>query len=155
MRLVRLAVASVNPTVGAVTQNVDRAIRIARAAADDGATIVALPEQVIGGYPPEDLIQWRGFVEAQEAGLRRFASATADTGALYAIGLAVTYAGHRFNVAAAVHRGQVLGLVPKEKLPTYNVFYEGRTFAHGGPGFFAEALHGVPLGDYFFELDFG
>ena len=32
-----------------------------------------------------------------------------------------------------VHRGQILGFVPKEKLPTYNVFYEARTFSHGGP----------------------
>ena len=40
---------------------------------------------------------------------------------------------------AVVHRGHVLGLVPKEKLPTYNVFYEGRTFSRGGRGLALDA----------------
>jgi NAD+ synthase (glutamine-hydrolysing) len=53
-----------------------------------------------------------------------------------------------------VHRGKVLGLVPKEKLPTYNVFYEGRTFSRGGPGLDLDAS-GIPLGDYLFQFDFG
>jgi NAD+ synthase (glutamine-hydrolysing) len=48
----------------------------------------------------------------------------------------------------------VLGLVPKEKLPTYGIFYEGRTFARGEPGM-NEVHRGVPLGDLLFEFDFG
>jgi NAD+ synthase (glutamine-hydrolysing) len=53
-----------------------------------------------------------------------------------------------------VHRGRILGFVPKEKLPTYNVYYEGRTFTRGGPGFFTTA-GGIPLGDLVFRFDFG
>jgi NAD+ synthase (glutamine-hydrolysing) len=156
MRLVRVAVAQINPTVGAIDDNLARAVRIALAAAADGATAVVLPEQVLGGYPPEDLIQWRGFVDAQAHALAAFARETANAGALFVVGLTARHAGHRFNCAAAVHRGAVLGLVPKEKLPTYNVFYEGRTFARGGPGFFATAdVIGAPLGDFVFDLDFG
>jgi NAD+ synthase (glutamine-hydrolysing) len=45
-------------------------------------------------------------------------------------------------------------LVPKEKLPTYNVFYEARTFSHGGPRLTLDA-DGIPLGDYIFRFDFG
>ena len=44
--------------------------------------------------------------------------------------------------------------MPKEKLPTYNVFYEGRTFSRGGPGL-ALDWDGIPLGDYRFQFDFG
>ena len=73
MRLVRIALANVNATVGACRSNVDRALALARAAAADGATLVAMPEQVIGGYPPEDLVQWRAFVDAQRVELLRFA----------------------------------------------------------------------------------
>ena len=156
MRLVRIAVGSVNTTVGAVKTNVDRALAVAHAAAAQDATVVVLPEQVIGGYPPEDLVQWRGFVDAQRRGLLRFAHETRELGALFAVGLTASHLGHRFNCAAAVHRGVVLGLVPKEKLPTYNVFYEARTYARGGPGFFGVADElGVPLGDYLFDFDFG
>ena len=74
MRLARVALANVNATVGACRSNVERSIALVRAAAADGATLVALPEQVIGGYPPEDLVQWRSFVECQRDSLatRRF-----------------------------------------------------------------------------------
>ena len=53
---------------------------------------------------------------------------------VFVLGLAVAVGGQLFNAAAVVHRGRILGFVPKEKLPTYNVFYEGRTFSRGGPG---------------------
>jgi NAD+ synthase (glutamine-hydrolysing) len=154
MRLIRVAVAHVNTTVGAVRSNVDRAIRIARAAADEGATLVVLPEQVVAGYSPEDLVQWRAFVDAQWPELERFAEATRDLGAAFAIGLTVARGSHVYNAAAMVHGGTILGVVPKEKLPTYNVFYEGRVFARGLPGL-VDRVHGVPFGDLVFDFDFG
>ena len=73
---------------------------------------------------------------------------------MFVLGLAVSVGAQLFNSAAVVHRGRVLGLVPKEKLPTYNVFYEGRTFSRGGPGLDLDAA-GIPLGDYLFRFDFG
>jgi NAD+ synthase (glutamine-hydrolysing) len=57
-------------------------------------------------------------------------------------------------VAALVHRGTICGVVPKEKLPTYNVFYEARTFARGRAGL-SDRVHGVPFGDLVFDMDFG
>ena len=39
---------------------------------------------------------------------------------------------HRvFNAAVVIHRGKVLGVVPKSYLPTYREFYERRFFAPG------------------------
>ena len=154
MRLIRIAIASVNTTVGAVRSNVDRAVRIGRAAAADGATLVALNEQLIAGYAPEDLVQWRAFVDAQWVELERFAKETADLEAAFAIGLTVARGSHLYNAAAMVHGGKILGIVPKEKLPTYNVFYEARVFARGVPGLVDE-IRGVPFGDLVFDFDFG
>ncbi|HUQ88646.1 MAG TPA: nitrilase-related carbon-nitrogen hydrolase, partial [Vicinamibacterales bacterium] len=154
MRLAKLAVASVSPTVGAVKSNVSRLIAVAKEMADANVTIGAFPEQAIGGYPPEDLVQWPGFLIGQRAELERFARETSASPTVYAIGLAVSASGQIFNAAAVVHRGRILGLVPKEKLPTYNVFYEGRTFSRGGPGLALDA-DGIPLGDYRFQFDFG
>jgi NAD+ synthase (glutamine-hydrolysing) len=154
MRLIRIAVAQVNTTVGAVRSNVDRALAVARAAAADGATIIALPEQLVAGYSPEDLVQWRAFVDAQWAELERFAKETKDLDAVLAVGLTVARESHLYNAAALVHRGRVLGVVPKEKLPTYNVFYEARVFARGCAGLAGE-VHGVPFGDLVFDFDFG
>ena len=154
MRLVKLAVASLSPTVGAVRSNTAALVASARGMADSGVTLGAFPEQVLGGYPPEDLVQWRGFLDAQRRGLHTFAADTADLPTVFVLGLAVPVQSLLFNAAAVVHRGQVLAYVPKEKLPTYNVFYEGRTFSRGGPGLSLDA-DGVPLGDFVFAFDFG
>jgi NAD+ synthase (glutamine-hydrolysing) len=154
MRLAKLAVASVSPTVGAVRANVARVIDIAREMADADVTLAGFPEQVVGGYPPEDLVQWRGFLEGQRAELERFADATATLPTVFVLGAAVGIGGQLFNAAAIIHRGRILGFVPKEKLPTYHVFYEARTFSRGGPKLALDA-GGVPMGDYIFKFDFG
>jgi NAD+ synthase (glutamine-hydrolysing) len=154
MRLIRIAVANVNTTVGAVRSNVDRALAIARQADADAATIVAFPEQLVAGYSPEDLVQWRAFVDAQWRELERFAGETRDLASAFALGLTVARGAHLYNCAALVHRGAILGVVPKEKLPTYNVFYEARVFARGAPGLVDE-VRGVPFGDLVFDFDFG
>jgi NAD+ synthase (glutamine-hydrolysing) len=154
MRLAKLAVASLSPTVGAVRSNVSHVVAVAHEMAAANVTIGAFPEQVVGGYPPEDLVQWPGFLAGQRAELDRFARETASAPTVFVVGLAVSVAGQIFNAAAVVHRGRIVGLVPKEKLPTYNVFYEARTFSRGGPGLALDA-GGVPLGDYRFTFDFG
>ncbi len=154
MRLAKVAVASVSPTVGAVASNVSRLIAIAREMAEADVTLAAFPEQVVGGYPPEDLVQWRGFLDGQRREVERFASETAETATVFVLGMAAAVGGQLFNCAAIVHRGRILGLVPKEKLPTYNVFYEARTFSHGGSKLALDAA-GAPLGDYIFRFDFG
>jgi NAD+ synthase (glutamine-hydrolysing) len=159
MRLLRVAIANVNTTVGAVKSNVDRALRVAREAAADGASVVALPEQCIGGYAQEDLVQWRRFVDAQRAELERFARETKSLAAAFVLGVTIGRGPHLYNCAALVHGGRVRGLVPKEKLPLYNVFYESRTLARGVPGLYEDlggfASGAVPFGDLLFDLDFG
>ncbi len=154
MRLIKIAIASVSPTVGAVRSNTDRVLELAAAAATEGVTLACFPEQVLGGYPPEDLIQWRGFVAAQRRALERVVDASAGWPTVVVLGTTIGVGSQLFNCAAVVHRGRLLGLVPKEKLPTYNVFYEERTFSRGGPSVEGE-VDGVPLGDYLFRFDFG
>jgi NAD+ synthase (glutamine-hydrolysing) len=154
MRLIKVAVANVNATVGAVHSNTDRVLRLAQSIGEEETTLACFPEQVIGGYPAEDLIQWRAFVAAQKTELERFASETRDLPTVYVLGVAVSVGAQLFNCAAVVHRGEILGFVPKEKLPTYEVFYEERTFSRGGPGLALDA-EGVALGDYVFGFDFG
>lgn len=154
MRLVKIGVASVNATVGAIRSNGDRCIRLAAAMAEDGVTLGVFPEQVLGGYAAEDLVQWRGFVETQRRELDRFAAETARFRTVFAIGLTVGIGGDLFNVGALVHAGRILGFTPKEKLPTYNVFYEARVFSRGVPGMSLNAA-GLNCGDEIFEFDFG
>src|SRR5512134_2066960 len=133
MRLIKIGIANVNATVGALRANTDRCVALARAMAAEEVTLAVFPEQVIGGYAAEDLVQWRAFVASQRRELDRFAAETASLPVVSAIGLTVGIGGDLFNCGALVHRGRVLGFTPKEKLPTYNVFYEARTFSRGTP----------------------
>jgi NAD+ synthase (glutamine-hydrolysing) len=154
MRLVRVGLGSIDITVGAFRENTDRALALAHDMAADGVTVGVFPEQAIGGYPVEDLIQWQGFVERQWAELERFAQETASLATVFVIGVSVLHDGLRYNCAATVAGGSIRSLTPKEKLPTYNVFYEGRTVSRGVPGAFSD-VRGVPFGDLVVRFDFG
>ena len=154
MRLVKLGLGAVNTTVGAFGHNVDRALAMAKEMAAQQVTVAVFPEQLVGGYPQEDLVQWQRFVDRQWVELERFAKETASLALVSCIGVTVSQHGLRYNCAAVVAGGEIHGLVPKEKLPTYNIFYEGRTFARGAAGM-KELHRGVPLGDFVFEFDFG
>lgn len=154
MRLIKIGLANVNATVGAVRSNTDRCVALARAMASDDVTVAVFPEQVIGGYAQEDLVQWRGFVASQRRELMRFAMETQELPTVLAIGLTVGIGGDLFNTAALVHRGRVIGMTPKEKLPTYNIFYEARTLSRGTPYMRLDA-DGIPFGDFIYRFDFG
>src|ERR1700710_1127345 len=129
MRLRQLRTAHRQPTGGAARADTGRCLELARAMAADDVTVAAFPEQVIGGYAAEDLVQWIAFVASQRTELERFALETRELATVFCLGVTIGVGGDLFNCAAVVHRGEILGLVPKEKLPTYNIFYEARTFS--------------------------
>src|SRR5436305_1874010 len=118
MRLVKIGLGSINTTVGALRSNTDKVISLGQQMASENVTVGVFQEQVIGGYPPEDLIQWQGFVDGQWIELLRFAHATAHAPTVFVLGVAVAHQGLRYNCAAVVAGGQIRGLVPKQKLPT-------------------------------------
>ena len=127
-------VAAVTPEVRVadVSFNVEACVAAARQAAEkDGAAVIVLPELALTGYTCEDLFWQESLVRAAEAGLAEFVARTADLPALILVGVPVRAGGKLYNCAAAVSRGEVLGLVPKTHIPTYNEFYEGRHFVPG------------------------
>ena len=127
-------VAAVTPEVRVadVSFNVDACVATAREVAEkDGAAVIVLPELAITGYTCEDLFWQDALLRAAERGLADFASRTADLAALILVGVPVRAGGKLYNCAAAVSRGELLGLVPKTHIPTYNEFYEGRHFVPG------------------------
>jgi NAD+ synthase (glutamine-hydrolysing) len=155
MRLINIGLANVNTTVGAVKSNAEALTRAALSLAADNCTIAAFPEQVLGGYPSEDLTQWRGFVADQERALLAFADATAETSTVFCVSLTAEHEAHLYGVIAVVCRGKILGLVPKENLPTYGVFHEWRVWSPWTPGRVEKHDCGAPIGDLIFRFPFG
>src|SRR5271170_5360914 len=81
-----ITLAQVNPTVGDVTGNAEKA-RAARAQARaDGADLVVLSELFIAGYPPEDLVLKPAFQSACRAATETLARETGDAGPAVLIG---------------------------------------------------------------------
>lgn len=70
-------------------------------------------------------------LDAAESGLASIALHTFDVDALVLVGLPVRVASKLYNCAAVLYGGEVLGLVPKQNIPMYNEFYEGRHFTAG------------------------
>lgn len=155
MRNITIGLASLNTQVGDFVGNTGKVEAAARQMAQHGCAVGCFQEQVISGYPCEDLVQWTGFVEQQWTSLHRLAALSLELAPLaMTVGVTVAHCGHLYNCVAVICNGQVLGLVPKQKLPTYNVFYEGRTLSPGRPGQLDDCL-GIPLGDLLFRFPFG
>lgn len=100
-------------------------------AAAEGAKIIVLPELCITGYACSDLFLQELLLRSAKEALLEIAKGTKETDALIFVGLPYEHQGKLYNVAAALNRGKVLGLVPKTYLPNYNEFYEARHFTKG------------------------
>jgi NAD+ synthase (glutamine-hydrolysing) len=140
----RIALAQVNATVGDLVANSDTIVEFTRLAQARGAQIVVFPELMLTGYPPEDLVLRRSFVDASRAALdalpgRLAAEGLGDivvvTGYLDRCPDAVPRvgrpAGEPQNAAATVHGGAVISRYAKHHLPNYGVFDEFRYFVPG------------------------
>ncbi len=130
MRRLRVSLAQTNSTVGDLEGNADKIIDRIREAESLGADLVAFPELALTGYPPEDLVLRRGFVEDNLAMLERVAEATRGLHVAAVVGF-VDYAHDIFNAAAVLHDGQMAGAYHKQYLPNYGVFDEARYFRPG------------------------
>jgi NAD+ synthase len=83
---IAIALAQLNPTVGAIAANIDR-IRTARAeAAARSSDLVVCPEFSVSGYPTGDLVTKPFFLDAVEAAVREFAGETSDGGPAILLG---------------------------------------------------------------------
>ena len=51
--------------------------------------------------------------------------------AVILVGLPIEKDGRLYNVAAVLHHGDILGMIPKKNIPSYGEFYEGRHFTPG------------------------
>ena len=121
------------------------------------AALAVFPELALSGYAIDDLLLQDALHEAVVRGVDRLVTASVDLMPLILVGAPLRQAGRLYNCALAIHRGRLLGVVPKVHLPNYREFYERRHFASGAAtdgGEITIGRHSAPFGpDLLFVAD--
>ncbi|HEU4546954.1 MAG TPA: NAD(+) synthase, partial [Microlunatus sp.] len=104
---------------------------VARQCSEQGVAVALFPELSLTGYAIDDLLGQQALLAAVHAAIGELCAATADLLPVIIVGAPLRHRDRLFNCAVVLHRGSVLGAVPKIHLPTYREFYERRQFASG------------------------
>ena len=125
-QMVRVAAATPLATVGDITANIDATVAVAEDADARGIDLVVFPELNLTSYAIDDLHLQSAQQRASEAAVLAVAEQTAALAPMLLVGAALVRNGRLYNNAVVIHRGRILGVVPKSFLPNYREYYEKR-----------------------------
>ncbi len=134
----RIAACTIRSALADPAANAASILRVARDCHARGAAVAVFPELALSAYSIEDLLLQDAVLDGVERAAAAIIEASRELLPLLVLGAPMRHAGRVYNTALAVHRGRLLGVVPKTYLPTYREFYERRQCAPGD---------GAPPGD--------
>jgi len=142
----KIALGQINTTVGALDSNARKMLDYV-GQAKGKADVILFPELAIPGYPPKDLLELSGFVEANVRTLNQFAEQI--EGIQVIVGFAEPNREPSgkpcFNSAAIIRDRKIISVHRKSLLPTYDVFDEGRYFEPSSAQELVQ-MNGCPVG---------
>ncbi len=127
----RVAACTVPVAMADPATNAARIAEQVQALHDDGVDVALFPELSLSGYAIDDLLLQDVLLDAVDAAVVDLARATAKLRPVVVVGAPIRSGARLYNCAVVLHRGEVLGVVPKVNLPNYREFYEKRWFASG------------------------
>jgi NAD+ synthase (glutamine-hydrolysing) len=125
----KVAAATPECTVGDCGANTASILALIREAAAQNVSLVVFPELCVTGYTCGDLFSQELLCRVSLAAVRLIAEKTRDLAVTSVVGFPFSFRNSRYNCAAVISRGKVLGIVPKTNIPNYGEFYELRHFA--------------------------
>lgn len=138
-----VAVADPRRNAAAICARIDQAHRA-------HAALLVLPELCVTGYTCGDLFLSALLLDAAEEALVNICAHTQNCDPVVVLGVPLRAGGKLYNCTAVLHRGRILGIVPKTWLPNYDVFAEKRCFtpaaAYSGPGCVPVGGQDAPFG---------
>jgi NAD+ synthetase len=156
----KIFIAQINPTVGALDQNRDLILDGYRRGVEAGADVVVTTELAVTGYPPKDLLERPAFIDEALRVRDSIVAATGETALIFGcIARNVEPCGKPLhNVAVVAQNGTILLEQKKSLLPTYDVFDELRHF-EPGKSVRVVTLAGTRVGvsiceDFWYEQEF-
>ncbi|MGD9616430.1 MAG: NAD(+) synthase [Alphaproteobacteria bacterium] len=129
--------------------NGDQTLALLRDGDAAGIALMVFPELSLSAYAIDDLLFQDAVLDAVEAQIARLVAASENLNPVFVVGAPLRREGRLYNCAVAIHRGRVLGVVPKFFLPNYREFYERRHFTSGEGvrgGSITVAGHAAPFG---------
>jgi NAD+ synthase (glutamine-hydrolysing) len=153
----RVAACTTRCTLADPAANAAAIVATARECHQRGAALAVFPELGVSGYAISDLLHQTTLLDAVEDAIATIVASSADLLPLLLVGAPLRHAGALYNCALAIHRGRLLGVVPKIHLPNYREFYEPRHFVSGDGmvgGDITIGTHIAPFGtDLLFAAD--
>lgn len=129
MRRLRVGMAQVNTTVGDFKGNTQKIIEAIAEAKSLEVDLLTFPELATCGYPPEDLLFKRRFIEENLQSLEKIVEHS--LGLTVIVGFVDAKGGDLYDAAATISDGKLAGIYHKIHLPNYGVFDENRYFQAG------------------------
>jgi NAD+ synthase (glutamine-hydrolysing) len=144
----RVAACTTRTALADPAANAQAILHLARDCDRQAVALAVFPELGISGYAISDLLQQAALLDGVEAAADTVIAASADLLPLLLVGAPIRHLGALYNCALAIHRGKLLGVVPKIYLPNYREFYEPRHFVSGdgASGEITVAGHRAPFG---------
>jgi NAD+ synthase (glutamine-hydrolysing) len=127
----RVAACTARCTPADPAANAAAILLLAETCSVDGAALAVFPELSVSGYAIDDLLLSDTLQDATEQALLTLIARSADLLPVLVVGAPLRHGARLYNCAVAIHRGRLLGVVPKMHLPNYREFYEKRHFASG------------------------
>lgn len=125
---VRIAAAVPRVRIGDPAHNAERTIGLVQKAHARDAALVVFPELGLPAYTSDDLFRQDALIDATLAAIERIRLASEQLAPVTVLGAPLRTEHGLFNSGVVIHRGRVLGAVPKTYLPEYREFYEKRHF---------------------------
>src|SRR5262249_4238339 len=111
--------------VGDSAFNADRVLGLMARAENERVDLLVFPEMALTGYTCADLFQQLTLQQGALAALETVVQQSRSVfSGLAVVGLPIAVDDQLFNCAALLHRGKILGIVPKSFIPNYKEFYE-------------------------------
>ena len=128
---VRVAACTTVTALADPDRNASAILDVVRQCHDRGVGLALFPELGLSGYAIDDLLMQDALLDAVERAVARLVEASRDLLPVMLVGAPLRWGNRLYNTAVAIHRGRVLGVVPKLYLPNYREFYEHRQCASG------------------------
>jgi len=130
-QFVRLAVCVPQVAVADPMKNGDQLVAMVDAGDKDGIAIMLFPELCLSAYAIDDLLFQDALLDAVIEQIGRLIELSRERMPVIVAGAPLRWQGRLYNCAVVIHRGRLLGIVPKIFLPNYREFYERRHFTSG------------------------